>query len=80
MSSRAERRPPNRQDRARAHVRLDKSDADLSIQKRIVRELRKKNERLRDLFRQWDCDSSNSISKEVEDETLSNSTPVGLPC
>ena len=46
-----------------AHVQLDRSQRDSSIQERIHAQLREQGKRVQDLFRSWDDDGSNSIEK-----------------
>lgn len=45
------------------HVQLDKSEQKTSIQQKIHDQMRAKGARVQDIFRKWDCDQSNSVSK-----------------
>ena len=46
------------------HVKLDRREQKQSIQQRIYDELRSHGQRVIDLFRKWDCDRNNAVSKE----------------
>ena len=54
---------PRRVDRAKSHVKLTGGQRGESIQKRIITGLRKKGERLQDLFKAMDEDGSNSVDR-----------------
>ena len=55
---------PRRVDRAKSHVKLTGGQRGESIQKRIITGLRKKGERLQDLFKAMDEDGSNSVDRD----------------
>ena len=63
--------------RTTSHVKLDKSHQKESIQERIHQELRKNGKRVQDLFRQWDSDRSNSISRDEFGRALAQLKIIG---
>ena len=50
--------------RAASHVKLNTYSKNKSVQAQIRQSLRISGDRLQDLFKQWDCDQSNTVSRK----------------